>query len=96
MFDTCLLNWYRTGADKIGMHSDHEALGVLNAVVTVSLTFIHKTKGPNGRYATIKVPLNNTDLVLMAGCCQELWTHGINKEDTDESRISLTYRLIQE
>lgn len=99
-YNTCLLNWYRDGNDKIGMHSDNEALGALNAVVTVSLngscTFIlkNKVKGPNGRYRTIKVQLNNGDLVLMAGRCQELWTHGIDAEPNRESRISLTVRLI--
>lgn len=100
-FDNCLLNLYRNGNDKIDPHSDKEALGILNAVVTISLNgsreFIlkSKTKGPNGRYPTIKTVLNNCDLVLMLGRCQELYTHSIPRTDTEESRISLTFRLIQ-
>jgi len=31
----------------------------------------------------------------MAGKCQELWTHSIPRENTKDSRISLTYRLIE-
>jgi alkylated DNA repair dioxygenase AlkB len=100
-YNSCLLNFYRDGTDKIDPHSDKEALGPANAVITVSLggsrSFIFKSKikGSNGRYPTIKTVLNNGDLVLMAGRCQELWTHGIPREETDASRISLTYRLIK-
>jgi alkylated DNA repair dioxygenase AlkB len=100
-FDSSLLNLYRNGDDKIDPHSDKEALGILNAVVTVSLAgsrefvFKSKTKGPDGRYPTIKTTLNNCDLVLMLGRCQELYTHSIPRSVTQESRISLTFRLIQ-
>lgn len=99
-YDSCLLNFYRNGDDKIDFHSDKEALGPMNAVITVSLgasrTFVfkNKVKSSNGRYPTIKTILNNGDLVLMAGRCQELWTHGIPREEAGGSRISLTYRLI--
>lgn len=100
-YDSCLLNHYRDGTDTIAPHSDKEALGPANAVVTISLgatrkfEFKHKTKGPNGRYPTIKTVLNNGDLVLMVGTCQEHWTHSIPREPSvSASRISLTYRLI--
>ena len=99
-YDSCLLNFYRNGHDKIDPHSDREALGPMNAVVTISLggtrKFVFKsvTKGANGRYLKIETNLNNGDLVLMAGRCQELWTHSIPRQDTDNARISLTYRLI--
>ena len=101
-FNVCLLNLYRTGADKIDPHSDKEALGPLNAVVTVSTggsrSFVlkSKTKGINGRYPKVERILNDGDLVLMAGTCQELWTHNIPISTNQESRISLTYRLIRE
>ncbi len=100
MFNVCLLNFYRTGADKIDPHSDKEALGPLNAVVTVStggsrpFVLKSKTKGINGRYPKIETILNDGDLVLMAGTCQELWTHSIPVSNSQESRMSLTYRLI--
>jgi len=99
-FDSCLLNFYRNGNDKIDYHSDREALGPANAVVTISLgasrlfVFKNKVKAPNGFYPTIKTILNDGDLMLMAGTCQELWTHGVPRGETKESRISLTYRLI--
>lgn len=100
-YDSCLLNNYRDGADSIMMHSDKEALGPKNAVAALSLgatrTFIFKskTKAANGRYPTIKIPINNGDLMIMAGECQNLWTHGINKEPGAGQRISLTFRTIK-
>jgi alkylated DNA repair dioxygenase AlkB len=101
-FDSCLLNLYRNGADKIDQHSDKEAMGDLNAVVTVSLgtsrkiTFKSKTKDANGKYEKIETMLNNGDMLLMLGECQNLWTHGICRETSvKDSRISLTFRLIK-
>lgn len=99
-YNSCLLNNYRDGNDKIDFHSDREALGPMNAVVTLSLgasrefVFKYKTKGDDGRYPRIDTILNNGDLVIMAGRCQELWTHGIPKQNNVGPRISLTYRLI--
>lgn len=107
-YDSCLLNHYRNGRDSIDFHSDREALGPLNAVVALSLGatrtfhFKHKVKGPNeefphyspNQYPRIKVPIHNGDLMIMAGRCQELWTHGVPKEECEGSRISATFRLI--
>ncbi len=99
-FDSCLLNRYASGQEMISAHSDKEALGPFNAVVTVSLgasrEFILKSKTKIGsRYETIKTHLHNGDLVLMAGKCQDQWTHAIPRDKTViTSRISLTYRLI--
>ena len=101
-YNSCLMNFYRDGHDSIQMHSDKEALGPKNAVAAISFgatrTFILKNqvKGPNGRYPTIKTPINNGDLMIMAGECQKHWVHGINKEPgVTEPRISLTFRQIR-
>lgn len=99
-FNSCLLNRYASGQEMISAHSDKEALGPFNAVVTVSLgasrEFILKSKTKIGsRYTTIKTHLHNGDLVLMAGTCQDQWTHAIPREESVmTSRISLTYRVI--
>lgn len=99
-FDSCLLNFYRDGTDKIDPHSDKEALGVLNAVATVSLgdsrkmVFKSKKKDEKGNYVKVETVLNGSDLMLMLGNCQELWTHGIPRCISKSSRISLTFRLI--
>ena len=100
-YNACLINYYRNGTDSISSHSDKEALGPGCAVATVSLgatrTFVLKKKIKVGhRFPTIKVALEDGDLCLMAGRCQELWTHAIPKELTvTEGRMSLTYRWVQ-
>lgn len=101
-FNSCLANNYAKPTDKIAYHSDKEALGPLNAVVTLSLggsipfIFKNKRKGSNGRYPRREIILHNGDLTIMAGRCQELWTHGIEADKTGQRlpRESLTYRYI--
>jgi alkylated DNA repair dioxygenase AlkB len=100
-YDFCLLNYYRDGADKINFHSDKEALGAYNVVVTVSLgesrkiVFKSKKKNDELKYDKVEVKLNNSDLLLMLGTCQEYWTHGIPRDNSKKNpRISLTFRLI--
>ena len=94
-YDSCLLNEYATGKNSIGFHSDKEALGPKNAVVTVSLggtrSFQFRSKDFN-RKEIIETNLYSGDLVLMAGTCQELFTHSIPKVSKASYRISLTYR----
>lgn len=107
-YDGCLLNYYRTGADTIDFHSDREALGPANAVVALSLgasrKFVlkSKTKGPTvaypncpaSRFQRVETIVHSGDLMIMAGTCQELWTHAVPRDPTcHETRISLTYRL---
>ena len=93
LFDSCLLNLYRTGADYISYHRDKEALGPNNAVLTISLggtrNFYFKGKGE-----TIKTKLENGDCVIMCGNTQRDYTHSIPKRAVADLRISLTYRLI--
>ena len=95
-FNSCLLNEYMDGMSYISYHSDREAMGPNNAVVTVSLggsrDFYFKYKGEP--HETIKTTLHNGDLVLMYGNTQKLWTHSIPKRVHADYRISLTYRLL--
>jgi alkylated DNA repair dioxygenase AlkB len=96
-FNSCLLNYYRDGSDYIGYHSDKEALGLLNSVISISLggsrDFYFKPKNINNK-ETIKTTLHNGDFVLMLGNCQRDYTHSIPKRAKAESRISITFRLL--
>ena len=97
-YNSCLINYYRDGYDKIDYHPDREALGVCNAVVTVSLgtsrRFILRRNSDKFKIETV---LNSGDLVMMAGNCQQDWQHSIPRVTTNKcatGRISLTYRMI--
>jgi alkylated DNA repair dioxygenase AlkB len=96
-YNSVLLNYYRDGADSMGMHSDDEPeLGPAPAIASLSLgatrTFIlrHKTSK-----RTVKLDLPDGSLLLMAGALQTHWLHGINKTTKPLGlRLNLTFRYI--
>jgi alkylated DNA repair dioxygenase AlkB len=96
--NSCLVNYYRDGQDKVGAHSDKNLLGRGQAVLTCSLghprtlRFRSKHLTPAQRFDVL---LQEGDLLLMAGACQEEWTHEITKVAHAGPRISLTYRIIE-
>jgi alkylated DNA repair dioxygenase AlkB len=96
-YNSVLLNYYRDGADGMGMHSDDETeLGLQPAIASLSFgatrTFTLRHKG-DGR--TVKCDLSDGSLLLMAGSLQKFWQHGINKtKKPTGARINLTFRNI--
>jgi alkylated DNA repair dioxygenase AlkB len=97
VFNSVLLNRYRSGKDSIGMHADDEPeLGVNPVIASVSLgsvrTFILKHR-KSGEKRTI--PLAHGSLLVMAGACQHHWLHGVPKTTVEVGeRINLTFRRI--
>ena len=97
-YNSVLLNYYRDGADSMGMHSDDEPeLGQQPAIASLSFgatrTFIlrHKTSK-----RTVKLDLTDGSLLLMAGTLQKNWVHGINKTAKPLGpRVNLTFRYIR-
>jgi hypothetical protein len=96
--NSCLINYYRNGADYVGYHSDKELKDYSQTVYTVTLgtprKFVlqHKT---TKRKVTV-IPQAG-DLVVMTGRTQELWKHAVPKVSVnrcDTGRISLTYRVL--
>ena len=96
-YNSVLLNYYRDGADSMGMHADDEPeLGPAPAIASLSLgatrTFIlrHKTSK-----RTVKIDLTDGSLLLMAGSLQTHWLHGINKTVKPLGpRLNLTFRYV--
>lgn len=96
-FNSVLLNYYRDGRDSMGMHSDDEPeLGPEPVIASLSFgaarSFLlrHKTK-KLGR----KIELSDGSLLLMRGCTQHNWLHGINKtEKIVGARLNLTFRYV--
>jgi alkylated DNA repair dioxygenase AlkB len=100
-YNSVLLNYYRDGADSMGMHSDDEPeLGPAPAIASLSYgatrTFIlrHKHR-PGDPRRTLKLDLEDGNLLLMAGRLQQNWLHGINKTARQTgARLNLTFRYI--
>ncbi len=103
LFNSVLVNRYRSGCDSVGWHADDEdELGGNPVVASVSLgaprTFSLRPKSAQLGNASFKrrdLLLSNGDLMVMSGSTQEFWHHAVLKDKIAPSeRINLTYRFI--
>eukprot|EP00887_Chlorella_sp_A99_P006893 scaffold2.g6893.t1 len=97
-FNSCLLNWYRSGDDHIAWHSDNEPLyGPEPTIVSVSLgttrEFVLRRNGaPGDKHA---FHLASGDVLVMRGTTQQHWMHSLPKrKGAPGDRISLTFRQV--
>jgi alkylated DNA repair dioxygenase AlkB len=96
-YNSVLLNYYRDGADSMGMHSDDEpelgpqpVIASLSYGVARTFTLRHKRSK-----RTVKLDLTDGSLLLMAGTLQAHWQHGINKTaKLVGPRLNLTFRFV--
>jgi alkylated DNA repair dioxygenase AlkB len=99
-FNSVLLNYYRNGADSMGLHADDEPeLGPRPVIASLSLGQQRKLQfksrhDQNAR--TVHVPLGDSSLLIMAGDTQANWKHAIAKSRRPMGpRINLTFRTIR-
>jgi alkylated DNA repair dioxygenase AlkB len=96
-YNSVLLNYYRDGADSMGMHCDDEpelgprpVIASLSYGATRTFTLRHKRSK-----RTVKLDLSDGSLLLMAGTLQAHWLHGINKTaKLVGPRLNLTFRFV--
>ncbi|RMH48804.1 MAG: alpha-ketoglutarate-dependent dioxygenase AlkB [Gammaproteobacteria bacterium] len=95
-FNACLLNLYRHGEDRMGMHSDNEPeLGSAPHIAIVSLggdRFLKMKHRRSGQ--SVRISLPHGSLLWMRPPCQRDWQHGIGRQARAKPRISLTFRTI--
>lgn len=97
-FNSVLLNYYRTGADSMGWHSDDEPeLGKNPVIASVSFgaerlfCLRHKKE----KSLQVKLKLTAGSLLIMTGETQHHWQHAIPKTTKPiGERINLTFRKI--
>ena len=102
-FNSCLLNYYPSGADGMGYHADDEKqLGTKPIIASLSLgatrkfVFKHKTIRQKKKPVKVELYLESGQLIVMHGDTQDFWKHTITKTKTVASgRISLTFRQIR-
>lgn len=98
---------YRDGRDFQGLHSDREMRWLDDTIVAIAVLgerrpFVVRHRAPLSE-VIVKVPAgaDPTDLVfhpgegdmlVMGGAFQRDWLHGVPAADTNEPRISLTWR----
>ncbi|MEO8762956.1 MAG: alpha-ketoglutarate-dependent dioxygenase AlkB [Ginsengibacter sp.] len=100
IFNSVLLNLYRTGKDSVGWHRDNEKEFGINPVIA-SVSF-GETRPFQLRYKfnkevnKITIPLNHGSLLIMKDETQHYWEHQIPKTTRSISpRINLTFRVIK-
>jgi alkylated DNA repair dioxygenase AlkB len=97
-FNSVLLNWYRTGNDHMGWHSDDEkelgrnpVIGSVNFGATRRFLF----RRIDNRNKKFELPLKHGTFLLMSGAIQHHWQHRIPKEKKINGvRINLTFRVV--
>jgi len=94
-FNTCLLNYYPSGADGMGYHADDEKeLGHQPIIASLSLgatrKFVFKHKKTQDK---VELHLESGQLIVMHGATQNFWKHTVTKtKAVATGRISLTFR----
>lgn len=97
-FNSCLLNFYRSGKDTVGWHSDSEKeLGMNPLIASISLGATrsfqvkHKIESDN----KLSLDLNSGSLVIMKDEMQHHWLHRLapTKKEVAE-RINITFRTV--
>ncbi len=101
IFNSVLLNLYRTGKDSVGWHRDNEKeFGTNPVIASVSFgetrPFQLKHKFEKDVEKVI-IPLTHGSLLIMQGKTQHYWEHQIPKTAKEiKPRINLTFRVIKD
>ncbi len=95
--NNCLINYYTDGKSKMGYHSDQTDIleaGTGIAIVSIGETRTLKFRNIENPTIFLSYELTAGSLVYMTQEIQTLWQHSIPKSDTENGRISLTFRQI--
>ena len=94
------MNYYRTGLDSNGWHSDDEKeLGRNPVIASISFGSLRKFKLRHktmiGDTTKLDLELEHGSLLIMSGETQHFWKHCIPKtKSMIKPRINLTFRLV--
>ncbi|KAA2239012.1 alpha-ketoglutarate-dependent dioxygenase AlkB [Chitinophaga agrisoli] len=97
--NNCLINFYMDGTSKMGYHSDQtDILAAGTGVVIISLgaTRVLRFRNIADKEQVVDFPLPSGSLIYMTQELQGVWQHAIPAADTDEGRMSLTFRKMKE
>ena len=93
--NNCLINFYENGQARMGWHSDQTDIlypetGV--AIVSLGSERILKFRKISNPEITKEYLLASGSLLYMTQSVQKGWQHTIPKSETDQARMSLTFR----
>ncbi len=102
-FKSVLANYYKTGNNYIGSHSDNEKELEKDAMI-FSITLLEDKTTPryfdifskDKQEKVLRIPLDHGSLLIMGKNMQENYKHGVPKQlKIKTGRINLTYRVIK-
>ncbi len=95
--NNCLINLYHDGNSSMGYHSDNTdilAPGTGVVIISIGSTRTLRFKNKLDRDNIIDYTLTDGSIFYMDDSVQNDWLHSIPKSDTNDVRISLTFRNI--
>ena len=98
IFNSCLCNFYSSGDEGMGWHSDGEkelveegAIGSLTLGSARKFSFKHKVTGER-----VSLSLEHGSLLIMKGSTQKNWLHSLPKtKKVSDPRVNLTFRQMR-
>jgi alkylated DNA repair dioxygenase AlkB len=97
--NNCLLNYYLDGKAKMGYHSDQTDIlypGTGIAIISVGEPRTFRLRNIENKNELVNYELTSGSLIYMTQEVQVQWLHAIPESDTENGRISLTFRKISE
>lgn len=97
-YNSVLLNYYRSGNDSMGWHSDDEPeLGENPVIASLSFGQVRSFHFRHKRNRIkLKIALTHGSLLLMSGATQHRWQHALPRSGTAVfERINLTFRNVR-
>lgn len=95
--NSCLINFYVDGRDKMGFHSDEiDNLEAGTQIIIISLGVERKLsfRSKADYEQRLSYLLPHGSLLVMSQRTQQFWSHAIKRATVPEGRISLTFRRI--
>jgi len=96
--NNCLINYYLDGKSKMGFHSDQTNIlfdGTGVAIVSLGETRILRFRNIENKELIKDYPLESGSLFYMTSELQSEWQHAIPKSNTEQGRMSLTFRKMK-
>ena len=97
--NNCLINYYPNGKSRMGFHSDQtDILAQKTGIAIISLgeTRTLKFRKIENHSETVQFQLTSGSLLYMTQEVQKIWQHSIPKSDSENGRMSLTFREIKQ
>ena len=96
--NNCLINYYLNGKSKMGFHSDQtdilfEGTGV--AILSIGETRTLRFRNIEDNEQKTDYNLPSGSLIYMTNELQKEWQHSIPKSNTENGRMSLTFRKMK-